>query len=631
MNALHDFHFLRPWWLLALLLVPLVWAVASRTSTARRELSRLVDAELLPHLIQGGARSTRWSPVLLALALTLCVMALAGPTWSRVVTPLYANRSAQVIAISLSHRMQARDVAPSRLDRARMKTHELLAANKDGLNGLIAYAGDAFAVAPLTNDAASLTDLLNALSPDTMPAEGDNAAQAIERGVRMIQDAKAGHGSIVLVTDSANDAAIAAARKAAMEGITVSVLGVGTTAGGAIPLADGSFVRGEQGALLMARRDDASLRAMAEAGDGRFVVMAGDHADIDTLHEVLRSEGLGSTATDARSDDWQDGGAWFLLPLLPLAALGFRRGWVWVLVLACLPAMPGTARADGWTDLWKRPDQQAAQALKDGQPAQAQQVARDPAWRGAADYRAGDFDAAAQSYAKAQGADAAYNQGNALARNHQFKEAIAAYDRALKLDPHHQDAQANRKAVEDWLRQQKPSDAPKQADENERKGKGKDGQPQGSPNDAKNDKPGEGEEKDQDKQDPGKASNSPQDANGKGKDQPQPNGSPQPQDAAAKPPSAEEESRQKEQAEKAREALRKQLDEQMQAKATQAQAGKDAPHDLGEINLDDPQSKLPDDVRRALQRVPDDPGALLRRKFELEYRQRHGMSAEEEQ
>ncbi|TBR36893.1 MULTISPECIES: VWA domain-containing protein [Dyella] len=626
-GMLQDFHFLRPLWLLGLLAVPVLWWMGSRRSAAQRELARLVDPELLPHVLYGKASTQRSPAMLMASAAALCALALAGPTWSRVDSPLYANQSAQVVAISLSQRMLARDVAPTRLDRAKLKARDLLDVNRDGLNGLIAYAGEAFAVAPLTNDAASLHDLLDALSPDTMPIEGDDAAQAIERGAQMIHDAKAGHGDVVLITDAVDKAAIDAAARVAQAGVTVSVLGIGTPQGAPIPLSDGSLVRGEHGDVRMARRDDASLEALADAGDGRFVLLSDDATDVKAIHDAMRSSGMGATVTDARGDEWQDRGAWFLLPLLPIAALAFRRGWVLVAALMFLPLASSPAQASGWTDLWKRPDQQAAQALKDGHAEQAQQLARDPAWRGVAAYRAAKYDEAAEALQQAKGADAAYNLGNTLAQQQKYKEAIVAYDRALKLDPRHQDALANRKAVEDWMREHPDQPQDKQKDDNDKKGQGKDGQSAGTPKDDKDQKSGKSDDKDDTKDQQNSASNQSQDPNGKGKDQPQQQGSSD--SSPAKPQSAKEQAEQKAQAEKARQALQKQMDAAMQQKDAPAKQGKDDAHELGQLSADDPQSKLPDDVRRALQRVPDDPGALLRRKFELEYRQRHGASGEE--
>lgn len=626
-EMLQQFHFLRPWWLITLALLPLLVWLGARRNTAQLELSRLVDAELLPHLLRGRADNRSLPLWLFALGWALCAMALAGPSWNRINQPLYASRAAQVVAISLSQHMLARDVAPSRLDRARYKARDLLASNHDGLNALIGYAGEAFVVAPLTSDANSLNDLLDALAPDTMPMDGDNAALAIERGVALIHDAKASGGSLVLIADQADAAADAAARKANAAGVHVSVLGVGTPQGGPVPLSDGGFLRDAQGGMTLARRDDTALSALAAAGGGSYVAMTTDHHDIDELHAQLRA--APATVADGQvGDEWQDRGPWLLLPLLLIVALAFRRGWLLLLPLVVLPLLPTTVEATTWHDLWQRPDQQAAQALRQGHAKQAQQLARDPAWRGAAAYRAGDYAAAKQALQRATGGDAAYNLGNTLARQGQYQQAIAAYDHALKLDPNNADAKTNRQAVEDWLRQQQkpPSSDQKQheghngskeqsSSGDQGKGSKSDSQDQKSAQDSakSSEQPAQdGKSKSQDQSD---QSSSRQDRSGKdqGGDQP-------------KPQTEQQQAEQKAKTEQAQQALKQQMDQALAHPADKTQT-----HQLGTLAKDDPQSKLPADLQHALQRVPDDPGALLRRKFELEYQQRHGGAPSEDE
>jgi len=625
-DLMHLFHFLRPWWLLGLLALPLIGWLSRGRDRGQVALSHLVDPALLPHLLRGRASTTRLPMWLFLLGWTLCALALAGPTWSRVEQPLYARRAPQVVAISLSQQMLARDVAPSRIDRARYKARDLLRANQDGLNALIGYAGEAFVVAPLTADAHSLDDLLDAMAPDTMPVDGDNAAAAIDRGVALIHDGKAGGGSLVLITNHADGAAQAAARKALTAGVHVSVLGVGTPTGGPVPSLDGGFLRDAAGNVVLSRRDDASLGALAAAGGGRYVVMSADHSDISALHGELRT--AKATRADGQSgDEWQDRGAWLLLPLLLIAALAFRRGWLLVVPLLVLPLFPGKASATSWQDLWQRPDQQAAQALRQGDAKRAQQVARDPAWRGAAAYRAGDYKSAAQSLQQVPGSDGAYNLGNALARQGEYKQAITAYDDALKRDPANADAKANRQAVEDWMRKQQ-----QQSPQDQKEHEGHDGKKNRS-------SPGEqgkaGKQDAKGQQQNGKGQDQPSEQSGKG-DKPQDDSgkseSPQNKDGKGntdqgKPQSAREQAEQKAQAERAQQALKQQIDA---ALAKQADDKSKDTHQLGALAKDDPQARLPADLRHALQRVPDDPGGLLRRKFQLEYQQRHGGANHED-
>jgi Ca-activated chloride channel family protein len=640
MNALwQQFHFLQPWWLVGLALLPLLgWLGLRRNSTAQA-WAPLVDAALLPHLLRGRAANRRLPWWLFAAGWTLCVLALAGPTWDRVSQPLYANRAAQVVAISLSQHMLARDVAPSRLDRARFKAHDLLASNRDGLNALIGYAGEAFVVAPLTSDAHSLGDLLDALAPDTMPVDGNAAALAIQRGVTLIREAQAGGGSLVLFTDQVDAAAVAAARQARAAGVIVSVLGVGTPSGGPVPLPGGGFLRDAQGRLDLAGRQDAALAALAAAGGGRYVVLSADRSDITALQAQLRT-GPTVTARGQVGAEWQDRGPWLLLPLLVLVALAFRRGWLLSLPLVLLPLWPVTAQATTWNDWWQRSDQQAAQALRRGQPQQAQRLAQDPAWRGAAAYRAGDYAAAVQALQESRGAEAAYNLGNALARQGDYSHALTAYDRAMQLDPANADAKANRQAVEDWLRQhkkpqqpksQKPPQPDQQPGQDQQHQQGQSGS-QGQSSSAA--KPGTGKSGASSAPDEKPASAAASPPGKAGRDEPskaahgddQDNASkdsPQAAAAAPKPLTPQQQAAQQARVEQAQRALRQQLDQALTGPAKNQPQSPAPTHQLGTL-APEATSKLPADLQHALQRVPDDPGALLRRKFELEYQQRHG-------
>lgn len=619
-QALHAFHFLRPLWLLALLGLPLATWWLVRADAGERALSRLVDPALLPHLLAGQPVGRRAATGLLAAGWLLATLAFAGPTWSRRPQTLYADRAAQVIALNLSPRMLARDIAPSRLDRAKFKVRDLLRSNRDGQNALVAWSGEAFVVAPLTSDASSLDELLDALAPDTMPTEGDNATQAIEQGVKLIQQAKAGGGSVVLVTDRVDAGAAGAARQALAQGVRVSVLGIGMSTGGPVPLDGGGFLRDAQGNLEMARRDDAALAAVARAGGGVYQPATDDQRDVQALHaELPQSAQL--AAGDARSEQWLDRGPWLLLPLLVIVALGFRRGWLLMLPLACLLAVPAPAHADGWRDLWLRPDQQAARALRQGDALAAKRLAQDPALRAAADYRSGDYAAAARSLDGLSGSDAQYNLGNALAKQGKYKEAIAAYDRALATNPHNADASANRQAVQDWLKRQPPPKGDNGA-QDDKDHQGKDGQPQDQQGQSKGQsqqgQKGQQQGKPGDASKPQQGQQGQQQSSGQGKN-----------DGQAKPQTPEQRAAEQARAEAARKALQKQMDQALKGK--RAKGEPDQPHQLGMPDQDDPSSRLPAEVRQALQRVPDDPGALLRRKFELEYRQRHGGATGEDE
>jgi Ca-activated chloride channel family protein len=652
MEALRQFHFLQPVWLFGLLALPLCLWLGLRRDASQRELSKLVDEELLPYLVTRREQRARTPVWLFSLGWLLCILALAGPTWSRIAEPMYTDRAAQVVAISLSQHMQATDVPPSRMQRARYKARDLLAANRDGLNALIGYAGQSFVVAPLTSDAHSLDDLLNAMGPDTMPVDGDNAAQAIQQGVELIHHAKLDRGSIVLITDDTNSAAQAAARDALSSGVRVSVLGIGTQQGAPVPQGDTGFAHDEQGNMVVARRDDHDLSNLAQAGGGRYAVMSEDSSDITALHTELQPSQHATLADGQRGDVWQDRGPWLLLPLLLVAAMAFRRGWVMLLPLVLLPWWPTQAHASGWQDWWQRPDQQAASALQQGNATKAQQLAQDPAWRGVAAYRANDYTAAAQALEQAKGPDAAYNLGNALAKLGRYPEAINAYDHALQMNPANEDARANRKAVEEAMRKQQQQQQDSSSQQQQKSGSGQNGQSQQK--DQSGQSSGQNQSDKNQSQPAGQSSQHQNGAQQSDQSQAKPDQNGQQQNAQQQNKGAQDNQARSEQqdaksqqgrrddasgdssknpapassseqaqTEKARQALQQQMNQAL-AQAQKPGEKKPTSHELGAVDSDDPLAKLPDDVRRNLERVPDDPGALLRRKFELEYRERMG-------
>ncbi|MBW3551681.1 MAG: VWA domain-containing protein [Proteobacteria bacterium] len=149
-------HLLRPHGLWALLALPLLaglWQLRRRRASVWRQA---VDPHLLPHLIDGRVEARRNTALWLGvLGYLLAVLALAGPSWRQIEQPLWQTRTPLVIALDLSSASLAGDLPPSRLAQARAKIASLLEARQGGQVGLVVYAGDAFTVAPLTEDAAN--------------------------------------------------------------------------------------------------------------------------------------------------------------------------------------------------------------------------------------------------------------------------------------------------------------------------------------------------------------------------------------------------------------------------------------------------------------------------------------------
>ncbi len=323
---LADFHFLRPDWLWVLPLVVIATVLLARRRLGPGSWQNVVAPSLIPYILSSSPNKKaeyRWW--LLGLGGVLVVLALAGPAWQRIDQPVYRSDQALVIALDLSRSMDAQDIAPSRLLRARLKILDILERRASGQTALVVYSANAFTVTPLTTDTDTIAALTNSLTTDIMPSQGSYPVAAINKGRQLLQQAGAAYGEILLITDGGTSPATErAARDLRDVGYSLSVLAVGTLDGAPIPRLNGGFVKDQSGNIAVPRLEKRPLKSLAEAGGGQFSVLSTDNRDLDLLlsGEVGRREASNEMLA---TDRWREEGPWILLLLLPLAALAFRR------------------------------------------------------------------------------------------------------------------------------------------------------------------------------------------------------------------------------------------------------------------------------------------------------------------
>lgn len=596
-NALH---FLRPEWLWALLALPLIIALALYRQRRSDVWRQAVDAHLLPHLLAAGARRRARLPWVLLVGWALASLAMAGPSWRQQAQPMFQASAPLLVVLDLSSRITATDLPPSRLLQARAKVGELLRARQGGQVGLVVYADDAYTVAPLTDDGSNVALYLDALSPDVMPRDGQRADRGIDWATRLMRQIGALQGQILLVSDQADSEAALAAAQARGLGLQVSVLGLGTPAGAAYR--DGS------GQIRQAALDEGSLRAVATAGGGRYARISADDSDLRALGVLDAREGT-AAQRPGEGKQWRDEGFWLLPPVMLLALLAFRRRAVLAAVLAVglmpwmndvqaqAPATQASQPAQG--TLWKRGDQVQHQRLAEGVEA----------------YRKGDFATARKQFEGIDNDAGWYNLANTLAREGNYDDAIAAYDRALALHPGMADAVANR-AVVDAARKRKQSGGGQGQDQQKPPQNGQQKQPQ-SPQGQQNPQgqpqqgqtsPGQGQPSSGQQGQP-----KPGDDTSQSKPQPGERG----RDGQQAPPQVEDAKAQAQ----ADEQQRQRMQQAMQ-QAREGEADKDGKPVPGGEGRTPRQREEQQAVEAWMRRVPDDPGALLRAKFQLENERR---------
>jgi Ca-activated chloride channel family protein len=322
-------HFLRPWWLLAV--IPAVGLTLGLYyyRAGENNWRTVCDPHLLPALTTSKRQGARRYPfVALVLVWCLAILALAGPTWSRLSQALYRSNDARVIAVDLSSALWATDLPPDRLTRMRFKLMDLLQRLPPGRTGLVAFSGEAYTVSPLTQDNNTLLSIVPALSPNVMPVSGVSMRAALERAGQLLKQGGANRGDIILLTaNSPSSEDVATAQALANRGYTTSVLGIGTVEGAPIPDSQSGFLTNRNGQTYISKLYPARLQQLANAGGGRYVLFTAGNADVSRLARTALAQSFARNGEEyALTPLWRDEGRWLILAILPFAFWVFRRG-----------------------------------------------------------------------------------------------------------------------------------------------------------------------------------------------------------------------------------------------------------------------------------------------------------------
>jgi Ca-activated chloride channel family protein len=571
-SVIDNFHFLRPVWLLALIPVLLFFSAMWRVNSVVTAWDKAIDKNLLPYLLDRSKNASQRTPlILLFAAWALSILALAGPVWEQLPQPVQKKEDALVIVFDLSLSMFAPDHSPNRLDLAKRKLRDILALRAEGQTALVVYAGDAHTVTPLTDDVVTIEALVPSLSPNIMPLFGSKPVEAIELAIGLLDGTDASRGKVLLMTDGIRgfDEELLLTEQFADNDYELLIMGIGTEEGAPIRTNDGEFLTDEAGALIIPTLNKDVLQSLANRVSGRYHDIQLADSDLAYLlsdFELLDDEQMSDV--EEEFDIWYEFGPWLLLLVLPIAALSFRRGWLFCFVLITgsgmmLPSQQ--AQALEWKDLWMTKDQQAAEAFASEAHTTAALLFEATDWQGAANYKAANYEAAVASFSAIDTVDGHYNRGNALALSGNYAESIAAYDIALSLELGHPDALQNKEIVEQLLEQEEAENGENQEGED---------QESESEQNSENESDEESENSDQQDQESQEGNQDPQD-----------------QEQQNQPPEEQE--------------------------GSESNSEQNTPSETTNEEFEEQQS-----LEQWLRRIEDDPGELLRRKFRYQYRQR---------
>ncbi|MGK0475725.1 MAG: Ca-activated chloride channel family protein, partial [Oleispira sp.] len=405
-----QFHLLRPVWLLTLMPALVLFILLLKRRLASARWNGIIDESLMPHVLdQMPSEQSRWPLWFILFAWVFSSIALSGPTWEQLPQPVQKKDNALVIVLDMSLSMAAQDVSPDRATRARQKVIDILKQRNEGLTALVVYAGDAYTVTPLTDDADTIINLVPALSPFIMPAMGSRPDKALALADKLIRDAGLTRAQFLLMTDGIQTKDIGRITKVlADKKQQLSILTLGTEEGAPIAMQEGGFKRDGQGNIVLPKLELESIKQLAADLNIRWHQMSFDDTD---WHYLLNINSLTDKALDhsenqknvsdqatleRQFDLWADQGYWLIFIVILIAALSFRRGWL-LSVAFLITLQPETSYASLWDDAWQTKDQQAQQSFEKD-PAKAAEMFEDPNWKASSFYRAEDYQQAVENF-----------------------------------------------------------------------------------------------------------------------------------------------------------------------------------------------------------------------------------------
>lgn len=625
-----DFHFIRPMWFIALLALPvLVWLI----KRLRQQFSgwqNIIPAHL-QHVLMGQVKQQKSIGSFLPTTIfILSIIALAGPTYQKLPQPVFSVERGSVIVMDMSFSMYSTDIAPNRLTRARYKAIDILEHINEGDIGLVAYAGDAFVISPLTQDINNIKLLLPSLTPEIMPEIGSDPFPALLTANDMLVNAGHLKGDIYWLTDDADHYDAEAIQEFIRDyPHRLNILGVGSSEGAPIKLPNGELLKDDRGQIVIPKLPKGRLQGLAKQSGGVYQTITNNDVDVEQLTAFKAPTSSQENEQDHNKlgDSWQELGPYILVLILPLVLSYFRRG----IILSLLPffvliqpmnksyaqettttpvkSTQPSASQQFWQDLWQTADQQAQVKYEEQQYFDAAQQFKDQTWQASAHFKAGNYEQALEGFSQFDSAQAKYNIGNTLAKLNKLQEAIEAYDSAIALQPDFQEAIDNKKLLEELLKQQE-----QQQQDNQNQGDQQNEENDQNQDDQQSQDQNEGQRNQQQNQE----NNQDQSDNESSQDQQDQSSEKQDQDQSSEQQDQEKESDEQQEQEQQSQQSEQEAQEQKTPQEQQLQAAE---------RSEQQQKELDQKHRQLLNKVTDDPHLLLRNKMQLEYQKRRHQNS----
>jgi len=316
-DNMQHFHFLRPYWLLTFLIIVYIIRAFSLRDDSLAQWRNLMSAQVLAHLTVSGNSNNWLSPqkMSLILAVPLCIV-LMGPTWQQQSSPFSENNAPLIIALDVSKTMEQGDVQPSRLLRAKQKIIELLELRGDSKTALIAFAGSAHVVMPITNDREMIRHFLDALSEKIMPVSGKLPENILPLVDNLLSTTRV-PGTVLLVGDGGTSNTVSAFKNFFdKQGAQLLVWAIGKTEQG------GESAQEVSPQVIPLQLEQ--LKALTSENNARLMLMSNDNSDVKRINSYIKHN---IVIVDDNSRPWYDAGYPMLFVVAGIFLFWFRKGW----------------------------------------------------------------------------------------------------------------------------------------------------------------------------------------------------------------------------------------------------------------------------------------------------------------
>lgn len=444
-TTIQQLHFIHPHWLWAFLPVLIILLLVIRSNHESNKWQRFIAPHLRPVMFVKGSRTAFWWPLLAyCMACSLIILALAGPTWKMKDIPQGKAAAVLLIGVDLSHSMLATDIAPNRLERAKMKITDLLNANPETDIGLFVYSGTPHIAVPFCSDYSIIKHHIENLHPAMMPVRGTNLQLAMLLADSLLHKYDA-PSTLLLMTDNlASDEAdlIKSFLRNSIHQVTIMPLA--SASGGTMP----SFgnpnrtLKDREGKDRIATMDMSVIQGLKQTSKVSVIMPTLDQSDIENIASEVRKRKLYTPGDLPDDEQWDDKGWWMILPALFIVLAWFRKGWsvfwLWagIFINACSPA-------DKHANLWYTDDYRAQQMMKDSLFDDAAGTFTSLPHKGVAYFKAGNYDAALELFSLDSTINGQYNKGVTLVQLGRLDEAKDCFEQLIQLAPDMQAARQN--------------------------------------------------------------------------------------------------------------------------------------------------------------------------------------------